>query len=146
MALRTPQFVTPKILDLCRELSPAKQPAFLGIKPEPGCEPNDCFGCVQHKVEAEGGRMQFGWAIWEWPHVCIEAEHHAVYEPPHGPPWADITPPEVPDVFRRLFLPDDTAIYDFKNEGIRRGNERRALVDDALVLEYFGSPKRSTQF
>jgi len=128
--------MTPQILDLCRELNPAVRPAFLGIAPEPGCEPNDCFQSVQRKVMKQGGRMQFGWAIWEWPHVFIEAEHHAVYVPPEGPPWADISPSAMPDVTRRLFLPDDTATYDFENEGIRRDNVRRPLADDPLILRF----------
>ncbi len=81
--------------------------------------------------------MQYGWAIWEWPNVMLEAEHHAVYELPAGPPWIDITPSLIPNVSRRLFLPDDSAIYDFEVEGIRRDNERLALADDPLIEQFF---------
>ena len=137
MPVGTPQFITPKILELCSTLNPAVKPVFLRITPAPGSEPNDCFVTVRRKVEQESGRMQFGWAIWEWPHVFVEAENHAVYEPPTGLPWVDISPPVVPEVTRRLFLPDDTATYDFATEGIRRDNVRMPLAADPLILEFF---------
>ena len=92
MFTRTPTSLTTKILELCHELNPSGQPVFIRITPDPGAELNDCFATVQRKVSAEGGRIQFGWAIWEWPNVLAEAEHHAVYEPPAGLPWADLSP------------------------------------------------------
>ena len=135
--LRVPSSITAEILDLCRELNAAAAPTFIRITSAPGADVNDCFATVRRKVEGEGGRIQFGWAIWEWPNVFIEAEHHAVYEPPGGPPWLDISPAPQPEIARRLFLPDDTATYDFKDEGIRRDNVRRALTDDPLIQEFF---------
>ena len=97
----------------------------------------ECFGNVRRKVEREGGRIQFGWEIYVWPGVYIEAEHHAVYEGPNGPPWLDITPAmtELP-YEKRLFLPDDSAVYDFNAPDFRRDNIRKALVDDPLVHEF----------
>lgn len=136
MPVRTPQSVSSHIRDLCHELNPAAQPVFVGIHPEPMCEPNDCFECVRRRIESQGGRMQVGWAIWEWPHVLIEAEHHAVYESPDDHRFVDISPPATPEITRRLFLPDDAATYDFEHEGVRRDNVRRALVEDSLVREF----------
>jgi hypothetical protein len=40
----------------------------------------------------DGGRIQFGWPIRERRHVYVEAEHHAICEPPDGGPRRDITP------------------------------------------------------
>jgi hypothetical protein len=37
---------------------------------------------------------------------------------------------------KRLFLPDDSAMYDFTNPGFYRDNIRKALVVDSLVSEY----------
>src|ERR1700691_4522234 len=125
---RTPQEITPEVSAFCREVSGDAEPVFLPIKSEPGCEPNDCFMCVRRKTEAEGGLMKTGWAIWEWPNAFLRAEHHAVYEPLSGPPWVDITPSELPTVTRRLFLPDQSAIYSFENEGIRRDDRYKGLV------------------
>jgi hypothetical protein len=99
----------------------------------------DCFNNVRRLTESEGGDIQFGWAIWEWPGVFLEAEHHAVYVPPDGGPWVDITPPQapVPSIASRLFLPDSTASYDFANEGVRRHNHQKALRKDPLIQEFF---------
>ncbi len=133
---RTPVSIYPQVVKLCRQINPQVAPTFMTVISERACKPNDCFDCVRHKVERDGGRIRFGWAIWEWPRVLIEAEHHAVYESPDGR-LIDITPSSLPDVRRRLFLPDDTAIYDFANEGVRRGNRRVALVDDSLVQDFF---------
>jgi hypothetical protein len=137
MNTRTPENISADVTKLCREISPTAMPIFVPITPEPGCNVNDCFHNVRRKVERGGGRIQFGWSIWEWPRVYVEAEHHAVYEPPAGPPWIDITPCAYPGNKRRLFLPDDTAIYDYENEGVRKDNRRLAIVNDPLVQEFF---------
>jgi hypothetical protein len=106
---------------------------------------NECFQNVRRKAEREGGSIQFGWAIWTWPRVFIEAEHHAVYVPPDGQPWQDVTPAEDPETKRRLFLPDDTATYDFKNEGVRRDNVRMALSDDPLIPAFFAAAEERSR-
>jgi hypothetical protein len=126
---------------LCRQISPDREPVELPIRPEPDAESRNCFHNVKRKVQSEGGRIQFGWAIWEWRGVYIEAEHHAVYEPPSGAPWVDITPSEMPEITRRPFLPDDTATYDYDNEGILRDNHRVALSDDPLIEAFFSSAR-----
>jgi hypothetical protein len=118
---------------------------FVDVSPKPGCRPADCFLNVLRKVQREGGHIQYGWSIWEWPKVFVEAEHHAVYEAPAGSPWRDITPCERRSA-KRLFLPDDTATYDFENEGILRENKRLALSDDPLIEDLFVASKRRIAF
>ena len=136
--LRTPSSVTAEIQDLCQSLNASSHPDFIPITLEPGCEPTNCFWNVRSKVHKEGGQIQFGWAIWEWPHVFIEAEHHAVYVPPTGSPWIDITPDEsLPPATHRFFLPDDTAVYNFDKRGRGLNNVRKALVDDPLIQDHF---------
>lgn len=133
---RTPVTLTPAIIELCQQLSPAKQPVYIAITPTPSSECGFCFQAVLAQIEETGGRMQTGWAIWEWPGVYIEAEHHAVYEPPSGPPWVDVTPSSTPAERRRLFLPDDTATYKNCAKALRRDNERRPLTNDPHVREF----------
>jgi hypothetical protein len=118
-------------------LNPTAEPVYLRITSSPDDEPNYCFQNVQRRVHAAGGRIQFGWAIWERQNVYIEAEHHSVYASSDGTPWLDVTPNESPEITSRLFLPDDTAIYDFESPGIRRDNVRTALADDPLIFEFF---------
>src|SRR5205814_2153199 len=92
MTVRTPESISAHVLALCREINPDAAPVYITITPGEGCAADDCFECVRQKVERDGGSIQFGWSIWEWPRVYVEAEHHAVYEPPTGPPWVDLTP------------------------------------------------------
>lgn len=138
MTTRTPSVRDIYVLDFCRMITTASKPLLLPIKPEPKSLPLECFHNVRRKVEAEGGRLVEGWAIWEWPRVYIEAEHHAVYETLDGQ-LIDVTPGPIPGFTSRLFLADPNATYDFDNEGIRRDNFRRALRKDPLIEAFFRS-------
>jgi hypothetical protein len=140
-----PASISEKVLELCERINPNARPDFIAISPEAGCRPAECFFNVQRKVQKEGGRIQYGWALWEWPAVFIEAEHHAIYEPPVGSPWRDITPC-LDNSKKRLFLPDDSATYDFENEGIRQDNHRLAISDDPLIEEFFKAAKKRSAF
>lgn len=125
------------VFEFCRSIVPGTDPVILPIKPNSYCRPQYCFQNVQQKVQCDGGRIQFGWAIWEWPRVFIEAEHHAVYSPADGTVLIDITPSAYPQDTKRLFLPDDSAVYRFDGERTHLDNIRFALTDDPLVKEYF---------
>ena len=120
----------------CRTLNSAARPVIISIQPQEECEALDCFNNVRRLVQRRGGRIQYGWAIWEWARVFIEAEHHAVFDPGNGDPWLDVTPPNDWET-ARLFLPDDAATYDFENEGIRRDNVRQALSNDPDIRAFF---------
>jgi hypothetical protein len=132
-----PEATAPHVRAFCERISPGAQPVRLAIRPDPGCLPRECFENVRQKVEKDGGRIRYGWAVWEWPRVFIEAEHHAVYEAADGS-WRDLTPSIAEDPqTARLFLPEDTAVYDFDNpDGPCRDNIRQALAQDAQIEEY----------
>jgi hypothetical protein len=127
------------------KVGPGTEPQFVSITPEKGCKVADCFLNVQKKVVKEGGRIQFGWALWEWPGLYFEAEHHAVYVTPDDSRFVDITPSEF-GLTKRLFVPDDAATYDFDNEGILRDNLRFALIDDPLIDDLFKAAARRVAF
>ncbi|RFB88926.1 hypothetical protein B5K11_26200 [Rhizobium leguminosarum bv. trifolii] len=55
--------------------------------------------------------------------------------------WIDNTPSSLKNITHRLFVRDDTATYDFDNEGIRRDNQRHALARDPLIQAFFDSAK-----
>lgn len=135
-----PPSINKQVLAFCASINPSAKPVYLPIRPETGCEALDCFANVQKKLGKEGGRIQYGWEISVWPAVFIEAVHHAVYESPAGPPWLDITPPTKAEgnQERRLFLPDDSATYDFANPSVRRDNIRKALASDPMIEESLG--------
>lgn len=135
-ATKTPIAVTPAIIALGDQLSPGNKPAYIAITPTAESECGYCFQAVLAQIKRAGGRMQTGWALWEWPGVYIEAEHHAVYEPPSGPPWIDVTPSSTPGESRRLFIPDDSATYEDGENALRRDNERRPLTHNPNVREF----------
>jgi hypothetical protein len=39
-----------------------------------------CSDGVEEKVRNEGGKISFGWSIWEWPNILLTAEFHSVWE------------------------------------------------------------------
>lgn len=120
----------------CASIVPDATPISMAINPELGCEALDCFGNVRRKILKSGGSISYGWSIWEWPGVFIEAEHHAVYREEEGR-LIDLTPPSDNMTRSRTFLADSSAVYDFQNEGQRRDNHRLALTDDPLIAEFF---------
>ena len=126
-------------------MSPTAKPQFITITPGAGCQPADCFANVQKKVARDGGRIQFGWSLWEWSGLYFEAEHHAVFAPPDASSYIDITPCEYGNR-QRLFIPDDTATWDFENEGVLRDNLRFALVEDPLIDELFKAAAKRVAF
>lgn len=105
-----PAVLTPVIRGLCEEVSPGSEPEFLDVRPEPDAIEGECFHNVNRKVERDGGAIVYGWAIWEWPRVFVEAEHHAVWS--DGTQMIDVTP-HIPRYSRVLFLPDPTRVYDY---------------------------------
>ena len=146
MHITVPAEITDQVRQFAiRKVGPGTEPRFVSITPEKGCRIADCFLNVQRKVAKEGGRIQFGWALWEWPGVYFEAEHHAVYVPSDSSRFVDITPSEF-GITKRLFVPDDAATYDFANEGVLRDNLRFALVDDPLIDELFKASARRAAF
>lgn len=135
-ATRSPDPTAQHILRFCEMIVPGARPLLMPIRPSADSQLLDCFNNARQLAEAQGGHIQFGWSIWEWPRVFVEAEHHAVYAPPDGAPWVDVTPAVDGDT-TRVFLPDNSAIYDFENEGVRRENHRMPLVTDPLVGQLF---------
>ena len=129
------------VSQLCRLIRPSNSPSYVQIKPDRTAKPQDCFVNVSKKIAAEGGRMQYGWAIWQCDRYYLEAEHHAVYEPTSGPPWVDVTPHLLPTIDRILFLPDDDAIF---NPEQLRDNVRMPLLDDKRIKEFFNLSSERT--
>jgi hypothetical protein len=130
--------LNPRTKEFCARIRSGARPQLMIIQPEPGCEPNNCFFSVRERVRRDGGRIQLGWAIWEWPRVYLEAERHAVFAPADGSPWLDISPAPGPEITTRLFLPDDAAAeYDFANDGVRENIIREALAADDRIRAFF---------
>ena len=107
--VRTPSGASPAIRSFAKQISPQHEARFVRLKPEPDTKPIECYFNVKSKIERDGGELVFGWAIWEWPRVFIEAEHHAVWS--DGSQLIDVTPND-PGIERVLFLPDPEKTFD----------------------------------
>lgn len=130
----TPRRTTQAILALCDEINPGAKPFEVPVRPADQSEKDECFHNVRQIVEKEGGTLLYGWAIWEWPKVLVEAEHHAVWE--KDGVFIDVTP-KLNKEKRILFLPDPQRAYDFSGN-IRLQNIRRVLRNSIEVKQWLG--------
>ncbi|WP_157962052.1 YecA family protein [Acuticoccus kandeliae] len=106
------------------------------IDPDPAAVARNCFVNVKEKVERDGGRIVYGWTIWEYPGVFIEAEHHAIHRDGEDR-LRDITPADPGEGHQRLFLRDDTHPFDFERPWAHLDNVRQALSKDPLIDRLF---------
>lgn len=131
----TPKAITNPIRSLAKKIITSPNLYYVAVKPEPWSIPSECFPNVEEKVKREGGRLQYGWQIWEWPNVMIEAEFHAVWISPSNEP-VDITP-KYNNESQILFLQDDVRKFD----GSRIDNVRMALRKDKLINDFIDLAK-----
>ncbi len=136
----TPREISPDIKRLCAEIVHEPKPVFLELGPGLEGEVNDCFAVVQRCVERDGGAPCYGWQIWEWPLVMIEAEFHAVWKDRRGD-LHEVTPKQVL-VQNILFLPDPVRTY----QGRQINNIRRPLSSESDVAEFIAAAEREFEF
>lgn len=130
MMTTTPLEISRPIKRLVERVVPGATAIYLPVMPEPDAVVNECFPNVEAKIKRAGGHMLCGWQVWEWPHVLVEAEFHAVWSAPDGA-LVDITP-KAQQESKILFVPDSKLRY----QGMAKDNVRLALRDD-LVIRHF---------
>lgn len=130
MHISTPAQVTPAVRRLADTISPGNEPIYLTVQSEPDAVVHECFPNVEAKIARDGGRMLCGWQIWEWPHVMVEAEFHAVWKSPEGK-LVEVTPKPHGEV-RILFVPDPRRTY----QGLAIDNVRKPLRDDQMIRHF----------
>ncbi|MBO9792755.1 SEC-C domain-containing protein [Xanthomonas phaseoli] len=126
----TPPEITRAVRRLTESVVRGAEPVYLDVQPEADAIVHECFPNVQAKVARDGGQMLCGWQLWEWPHVLVEAEFHAVLVSPAGE-MVDITPKPEGET-RILFVPDPRRRY----EGLAIDNVRMPLRDDLLIKHF----------
>jgi hypothetical protein len=126
----TARMSCPVLQRFCESLAPGAVPVRLAVLEAPHARPLDCFESVARHVILHGGRACYGWQLWEWPSLFLEAEFHAVWRNPSDA-LHDITPKPEP-VHEILFLPDPARAF----EGRRVNNVRVALSEDPHVREF----------
>lgn len=121
----TPTSMNVDVLKFCKEIDPTTNPIFVNVIPIKDSVYNECYGNVEDYVKKNGGKIEYGWIIWEIPNTYIEAEFHAVWVNNKGE-YIDITPKEDGEK-RILFLKDSGR----KFIGELIDNIRKPLVDKA---------------
>jgi len=84
------------------------EPEQVPVRPEEYCKLLGCYYNVAEKVKRDGGKIHYGWAIWQSHYLC-QSEHHAVWEDDNEN-LIDITPREKPTDFI-MFVPDNEVLY-----------------------------------
>lgn len=113
------------------------------VRPSDGAEIGECFGNVLRHCEQRGGSIVYGWNIWLWPRVFVEAEHHAVWDDGNGR-LIDVTPHRGGER-TILFHPDPTRRFD--HEGRQRlQNVKRSLGEVRSAVEYIRATDSLARF
>jgi len=111
IANRLPSDVTPQILTFGRQLDPTRAPLWVPVRPAPGSPAAHDFAALKGHVASHGGRIQYGWTLWEYPGWYLEAEFHPLWSSPQAE-LIEITPgPAAASLPRVLFLPDATRVF-----------------------------------
>jgi hypothetical protein len=105
----TPLADSVQVKALCAMVVRDATPLMLMVDHAPDAMVSDCFHNVNKKVDREGGAILYGWDISEWVGVLVEAEYHAVWLGPDGPP-KDVSPNQHARK-QVLFLPDPSRIW-----------------------------------
>lgn len=130
MHVTTPAQITPSIRRLVEKVSPGSDAIYLTVQPEADAVIYECFPNVDAKIARDGGRMLCGWQVWEWPHVMVEAEFHAVWASPDEQ-LVEVTPKPHGET-RILFVPDPRRSY----QGRAIDNARMPLRDDQMIRHF----------
>jgi hypothetical protein len=128
-----PEDLTDAVVSFCRKVSPHQLPCYVPVEPEPYCRINFCFQNIAKKIEIDGGSIEYGWQVWMWPDVFIEAEFHSVWKSPDDI-YVDITPKD--DAHQEiLFIPDSKKIYaGYSIDNIRQSISGNRLVDLYIAI------------
>lgn len=124
-----PKTLSPYVIDFCRGIS-SSEPFFIEVTPTAADVVNECPSNVQSRIDLAGGEAVYGWKIWEWYGLMIEAEFHTIWCAPDGS-LHDVTPNLI-RFGRVLFLPDAKQRYG----GQQINNIRKPLIQDARLNRF----------
>lgn len=128
--MTTPTEIGDSIQALRKAFKLQEEASWVEVIPRKDSVLDDCYMDVERQVNECGGALIYGWQIWEWPYVMIEAEFHAVWKNPEGK-FIDVTKKRDGET-RIIFIPDLTREYEQK----QIDNLRLALWNHNLVHEY----------
>lgn len=121
----TDKFVEKLLAKIGSEYEPEQVPVII----EPYAKLHNCYPSVDEKVKRDGGKVHYGWTIYQSDLLC-EAERHAVWENEDGD-LVDITPREI-DLKQIMFVSDNDFVY----TGQLVDNIRVNLTDNPIVDDF----------
>jgi hypothetical protein len=101
-----------------------------------------CFENVKNVIADRGGEIVYGWLVWQYRNIFVEAEHHVIWRKPTGE-LACVTP-QTPPEKAITFILAPSATYDF-DKGLVTNNIRIALVADSRLQEVFRAEEQKTE-
>lgn len=94
-----------------------------------------CYLLVREHVMKHGGRMRLGWVLMETD-IVVQAQHHAVWQPPNSDDLICITPRE-PMVREILFVLDERWEYlDRDIPNYRISYPKNRLIEDYILIQH----------
>jgi len=140
MTITTVPVLNNKVKEFCKKIVVDIEPKYIEFLPEPDAMVLECIENVKVKVKRNGGSIIYGWQIWQFSRVMLEAEYHAVWKNDTGS-LIDISPKQR-NVKRVLFL-EDPSLSDTRTQ-IR--NIRKALIKDSYIFEFIKNRERRFDF
>jgi hypothetical protein len=135
-AATTPKHMNAAIRAFCNQLS-AEEPVFLDVQPSMTARAGMCYANATQLAERLGGRIVFGWLVWELDGIYVTAEHHSVVEADGQ--LIDVTP-QIAGERSVLFVPD----HETEFHPPRPANKYAALVEDSLIEHYVEIAQRNS--
>lgn len=136
VATTTPSGITSEVRRLCKHMGFSTEPVFIQVNARADAISGECFDTTAKQVIEHGGSSVFGWLIWEWPGILIEAEFHAVWQKPDGT-LLDVTKKDDGESVV-LFIPDPGR----KHEGVRVDNVRLPIGKDQKIKQLISLKKQ----
>lgn len=139
----TPVSLTTNLQRFCDSLG-GEAPSFVPVVDDPHGLFGWCSDGVEEKIKSDGGKIVFGWTIWEWPNVLWTAEFHAIWRSPTDE-LIDITPK--PNLEKQILFVVDRRYSETFNFDQRPGNIRQRAYTppgaEKLAIERIATLKPS---
>jgi hypothetical protein len=132
MKLSVPSEITVFVEIILDRLGAEFDPEHIPVKIEPYAKEDNCYMSVEEKVKRDGGKVHYGWGIFQSDIIC-EAIRHAVWESPDGD-LVDITPKNF-EVESIMFVSDNDFVYDGQLvDNVRVNITNNPIVDDFIQI------------
>jgi hypothetical protein len=126
----SPNKITLQVIKLLEEFDGIKyEIVYVPIKTESTSIKSECYNNVAKKIQVDGGRIRYGWAIYD-NDFFIEAEKHAIWESPTGS-LIDVSVSNSKNINQIMFMIDDV------NDGVFVPNIRYNYSGLKMIDDYF---------